>query len=93
LAKYFAKRDIVTIGFDYRGFGRSHGVRGHIESIESHLSDCEKFINLSKEVYPETPFYAVGLSLGGGTAYHLGLKHKKMFEGSVLMAPALAPGI
>ena len=83
----------MTIGFDYRGFGRSHGVRGYIENIESHLSDCEKFINLSKDVYPETPFYAVGLSLGGGTAYHLGLKHKKMFEGSVLMAPALAPGI
>jgi len=52
LAKYFAKRDIVTVGFDYRGFGESDGTRGYIEDFDTHLSDCEKFISVSKEVYP-----------------------------------------
>ena len=30
LAKYFSTRDIETVGFDYRGFGRSQGPSAYI---------------------------------------------------------------
>ena len=30
LAKYFATRDIISVGFDYRGFGKSEGASGQI---------------------------------------------------------------
>ena len=30
IAKYFAERDIITVGYDFRGFGKSEGVKGYI---------------------------------------------------------------
>ena len=30
LAKYFATRDIISVGFDYRGYGKSEGPSGQI---------------------------------------------------------------
>ena len=39
LAKYFAARNIVTVAFDFRGFGRSQGSKGLILNEESFLSD------------------------------------------------------
>jgi acylglycerol lipase len=91
LAKYFATRDITTVGFDYRGFGQSDGLRGYIDSSATHLNDCLKFMQQVRQVYPHQPIFGVGLSLGGATAYHLSLKHKELFTGTVLMAPALMP--
>jgi len=35
----------------------------------------------------------MGLSLGGATAYHLVLRNKQLFDGTVLMAPALMPSM
>ena len=42
-------------------------------------------------MYPSVPIYGLGQSLGGAVAYHLSLKHKKLLNGTVLMAPALKP--
>ena len=48
-------------------------------------------MNLVKEVYPNVPIYGVGLSLGGATAYHLHLRNPEIFDGTILVAPALSP--
>lgn len=53
------------------------------------MKDAEKFIYLVKNVYPSTPLFAAGLSLGGLTAYQLTLKHPELFKGAILLAPAL----
>jgi acylglycerol lipase len=93
VAHYLASRNITTVGYDYRGFGKSEGDRGYIENLQTHLSDCEKFIDLVKKIYPETPLFVSGLSLGGLTAYHMSLRHPELFKGAVLLAPALMPSI
>ena len=33
--------------------------------------------------------FALGLSMGGMTTYHLSLRNPNLFEGTILMAPAL----
>lgn len=55
------------------------------------MNDSLKFVKLVKDMYPGTPLFGVGLSLGGAIAYHLSLKQKNLFDGTVLMAPALMP--
>ena len=30
LAKHFATRNIITVGYDYRGYGKSEGLRGYM---------------------------------------------------------------
>lgn len=47
--------------------------------MDTLLKDSYKFVQLVKEIYPNLPIYGMGLSLGGGTAYHLSLKHKDLF--------------
>jgi acylglycerol lipase len=93
VAHYFAERSITTVGFDYRGFGKSQGNSGYIESLETHLQDSERFVELVKVVYPDTPIFASGLSLGGMTAYHLALRHPEWFAGALLLAPAIVPSM
>ena len=39
LAEYFAQRGYEFAGIDQRGFGKSEGVRGRIESLESTMKD------------------------------------------------------
>ena len=39
------------------------------------------------------PIYGLGVSLGGAVAYELSLKHREMFNGTVLMAPSLKPAL
>ncbi len=52
LAEYLSHRGITTVGYDYRGFGKSEGDRGYIEDFTTHLSDAERFVTLVREVYP-----------------------------------------
>lgn len=89
LAKYFATKNIITVGYDFRGYGKSEGLKGYIGKFDDLISDSEKFIRITKDIYPNVPLYGVGLSLGGAVAYHLSLKNREIFNGTVLMAPAL----
>lgn len=42
-----------------------------------------------KAIYPNLPAFALGLSMGGMTSYYLTLRHKELFKGAILMAPAI----
>jgi alpha-beta hydrolase superfamily lysophospholipase len=39
--------------------------------------------------YPTPPFFCLGLSMGGMTTYYLTLKYRYLFEGAIMMAPAI----
>jgi acylglycerol lipase len=89
IAEALAEVGIITVGFDHRGFGKSEGKSGYVESLESHLYDAKVFVEKIKAVYPNLPMFATGLSMGGMTTYFLALRDKAMFKGVVLMAPSL----
>ncbi|CAD8046343.1 unnamed protein product [Paramecium sonneborni] len=77
----------VCVGFDFRGFGKSQGLRGWLESQQQHLEDCTRFIQLIKQLYPGTKLFALGQSLGGLTSYLLGINDH--VHGTILITPAL----
>lgn len=94
LARCFAAKEMVTVGFDHRGFGKSEGEPGYIESFQEHLDDCKKFIKIVQEQYKkqykeEIVKLGLGLSMGGMTVYYLAFEDPKLFKTVVLMAPAL----
>lgn len=37
IAEEIAKIGIAVVGYDYRGFGKSEGIRGYMESEETHF--------------------------------------------------------
>ncbi|CAD8142583.1 unnamed protein product [Paramecium octaurelia] len=77
----------VCVGFDFRGFGKSEGLRGWLESKEQHIEDCTRFIQLIKQLYPGVQLFALGQSLGGLTSYLLGMND--LVQGTILITPAL----
>jgi acylglycerol lipase len=89
LAHYFGERGFYTLGFDHRGFGRSEGDPGYIHSFEAHLKDSKDFLSEVMPKYNKLPKFILGQSLGGMTVYHLTLQHPELFDGVILMAPAL----
>jgi acylglycerol lipase len=89
LAEYFGERGFFTVGFDHRGFGRSEGTGGYAEGLETHLKDAKAFLKEVMPKYEKLPKFALGLSMGGMTAYHLTLEDPNLFDGVILMAPAL----
>lgn len=40
-------------------------------------------------MYKNLPKFVLGLSMGGMTSYYLTLQNPKLFDGAILMAPAL----
>lgn len=44
VAKLFAESGYAVVGFDYRGYGKSEGERGEVESFESLLEDSMSFV-------------------------------------------------
>jgi len=65
VAKELAANGYAVVGFDYRGFGKSEGERGEIESFSSLLEDCLLFIKSVEAIYPGLPKLSIGVSLGG----------------------------
>lgn len=79
----------VVVGFDHRGHGKSEGVRGLVESVDSHKKDCLEFYNKVAPLYPDIPKYAMGLSMGGFSTYLMTYEHPELFNGAVFFAPAI----
>lgn len=84
-----SKVGIETVGFDYRGFGKSEGPRGVCESNDTLISDSEAFIKHIEEEYKGENIFAGGQSWGGQIIYTITLDNPKRFKGVVLYAPAI----
>ena len=90
VVKQFAEYGITSVGFDYRGHGRSEGTPGLIENFTDSVTDMLEFIKLLDEIYDkDIPRFYCGLSLGGVIGYMLGLRIPDYFKGMILLAPAL----
>lgn len=44
IAEKMADAGYLVVGFDHRGFGKSEGLRGYLENLETHLHDSRAFV-------------------------------------------------
>ena len=91
LAEMLSQKGYTTVGYDYRGFGRSEGKGGYVESLDKHIEEAVFFVRTISKFpeYINVPKFALGLSMGGMTVYHLSLRYPELFKGVILMAPAI----
>ena len=87
-AKYFADKGYDFVGFDFRGFGKTKGQRGHIDSWEQHIKDCWTYYDIVRSNYDASiPFIGWGYSLGGGTTYWMAIERPDSFKCLIQLAP------
>ncbi len=67
LARHLCGQGYAVAGLDHRGFGRSSGVKGHIDSFEQYTADLDRFVGslIDDEGFPTEPLVLIGHSMGG----------------------------
>ena len=77
---------------DQRGFGRSEGTRGYIESPEQACDDILTFSEQIEQKFggKDVPLFTIGHSLGGALALFAAAERPDLFAGMTLLTPFIA---
>ncbi|KAL4512023.1 hypothetical protein ABPG72_005025 [Tetrahymena utriculariae] len=92
IAEYFSQHGIEVVGYDYRGFGKSEGLRGYVPPLDSHMKDAIQYFQIvSYQNQGKYPIFISGLSLGELTSFQLSLNKEcqNQIKGMILFAPAI----
>jgi len=68
LAGFLTGHGYTVLAMDYRGHGKSGGIKGHAGSFENILKDIDMMMSHSGMLYPNIPKILYGHSMGGSLA-------------------------
>jgi len=88
-ARMFVKKGFAVMAYDLRGNGKSEGKRGHATSYETLLKDIELFYKETKHLFPHSPIFLYGHSLGGNLAINFAIRKKPKIQGLIVTSPWL----
>jgi len=93
--KAFAEEGFDVFCYDQRGFGKSEGERGFIESADQLYHDNWKFIDtvIGKYKLEGLPYFLVGTSFGGLQSFNMAMMREGFFKGVGLIVPYLSSAI
>lgn len=72
-----------------RGHGRTKSTKGHIESYEYFIEDCNEMVDLAKKENGELPIFMLGHSMGGMVTCLYGLKYSDKLNGQIFSGAAV----
>jgi len=88
-ALFFNNYQLAVYAYDQRGFGET-STRGRWSGWQALTEDLATFTALIKEIYPETPVYLLGDSMGGAvTILTMASEDAPEVDGLILVAPAV----
>lgn len=91
LMRTLAEDGFACYSLDYRGHGRSEGVKRHVFHFEEYLSDARTLCRHVSRRAGDGEVFLFGNSLGGLIVSHYGLIHPDQLRGTVLTAPFFGP--
>ncbi|MCC6144707.1 MAG: lysophospholipase [Candidatus Hydrogenedentes bacterium] len=78
--------------YDQRGFGRSPGRRGYINSFAQLVDDADDFIKAVRPRVGKQPFFIFGHSMGGLVLANYYVRYRPPVSGLIFSGPFLAVG-
>ena len=88
-ALFFNNNKLAVYAYDQRGFGETQ-TRGRWSGSQALTEDLVTFIILIKAIYPDTPLYILGDSMGGAvTILTMAREDPPEVDGLILAAPAV----
>lgn len=88
LSDYFKNKDFSIYSLDLKGFGKSEGPRGHIDSFKTYYKDIAELAIKAKKENPGKKIFLIGESMGGLISFNLGADNPHLFSGIILLSPA-----
>jgi len=85
----FKEESIAFVSMDQIGHGRSEGKRGVIQSYKQLLDDVDLLIDKTEALFPDTPKFLYGHSMGGNIAFNYLLQRSFPFKGAIISSPWL----
>lgn len=82
-----ASRGISVYAMDHRGFGRSGGLRGHIENYRTFVEHIGYVVTEISKRHPEAGIFLLGHSMGAIFATHFAAKDQQRLAGVVFLNP------
>jgi alpha-beta hydrolase superfamily lysophospholipase len=80
---------LAVYAMDWRGHGRSPGIRGHVNSWGELRKDLGEFIKLVNEQHPNIPLFLFGHSMGGVIVLDYCYYDTTNISGAVCTSPAI----
>lgn len=83
------KNGYAVVSYDNVGHGRSEGKRGHCPGYDALLDILQLLIDRAKGLYPGSPMFLYGHSMGGNLVINHTLRNKPDIKGAVASSPYL----
>ncbi len=83
----FANQGVAVVAFDYRGHGKSFGKVGKIKCYDDLMSDIDVLIKETQVLFPDTPHFLYGHSLGGHLVLNYAANYQPNLNGLIVSSP------
>lgn len=81
--------ETIFVGLDYRGHGRSEGIRGRLASPGRISLDVQEWLVEIDDLAPESKLFLLGESMGGPYALLTAMRISSSLAGLIFIAPAI----
>jgi acylglycerol lipase len=89
LVSYFVPKGYAVYTFDYRGHGKSEGLRSYVDRLSDYLADIKIFFDKVRKEQRRAKIFLVGHSMGGTLAVPYAIEHQQELAGVITSAPSL----
>ena len=89
VAKKLTENGFSVVAFDHFGHGKTSGKKGHNPSFDAVLESVSKTIEKAIEIYPNTPVFLYGHSMGGNVVLNYSLRKNHTLKGIIATSPFL----
>lgn len=88
LAEFFLKYNFSSYGIELKGFGKTKGLKGHVDSLDTYLRDILTLRNIITQENPNKKIFIIGESMGALLAFLIAGGEKRFFDGIICISPA-----
>ena len=89
LVNYFVPKGYAVYAFDYRGHGKSEGLRSYVDRFSDYVADLKTFFDKVRKEHRDAKIFLVGHSMGGTVATAYAIEHQQGLAGVITSAPSL----
>jgi len=99
LVNYFVPKGYAVYALDYRGHGRSEGMRSYVDRFSDYLTDLKTFFDMVRKEQPNAKIFLVGHSLGATIAIPYAVERQQELAGmitsgaSLVASPTVSPAL